>query len=68
MVPSWLQILDSVSSLLDKADAYCAKQQLAPMTLIDTRLAPDMYPLGYQVKGIPPLKAALFDERYSCRS
>lgn len=50
LVPSWLQILDSVLGLMGKAETHCVNQQLAPAELIRTRLAQDMYPLGYQVK------------------
>ncbi len=50
IIPSNLQILRAVDALLDKAEAFCAEQGIAPEALIDTRLAPDMLPLGYQVK------------------
>lgn len=50
LVPSWLQILGALSGLMAKAEAHCLEQRRAPATLIDARLAPDMYPLGYQVK------------------
>ena len=49
-VPSWQQILGSVSGLLDKAQAHCVDKQLAPAALIEARLAPDMLPFAYQVK------------------
>ncbi len=49
-IPSNLQILRAVDALLDKAEAYCAEKGIAPEDLIDTRLAPDMLPFGYQVK------------------
>jgi len=50
VVPSNLQILASIDALLDKAAAFCAEQGRAEADLIDARLAPDMLPLGYQVK------------------
>lgn len=50
VVPSNLQILGAVDKLLGKAEAYCAEQGRAEGELIDARLAPDMLPLGYQVK------------------
>lgn len=49
-VPSWQQILGSVSGLLDKAQTYCLEQQLAPESIIASRLAEDMLPFGYQVQ------------------
>ena len=50
VVPSNLQILRAVDALLDKAEAFCAEHGRAESDLIDARLAPDMLPLGYQVK------------------
>ena len=50
VVPSNLQILAAVDALLGKAEAFCAEQGRTPADLIDTRLAPDMLPFGYQVK------------------
>lgn len=49
-IPSNIQILGAVEGLIDKAEAYCAEQGIAPAELIDARLAPDMLPFGYQVK------------------
>jgi hypothetical protein len=50
LVPSWLQLLDSLLRLIDKAEAHCADKGLAPASLIEARLAPDMHPFAYQVK------------------
>jgi hypothetical protein len=50
VVPSNLQILGAIDALLDKAAAFGAEQGRAEADLIDTRLAPDMLPFGYQVK------------------
>ncbi|GGE15804.1 hypothetical protein GCM10011529_22750 [Polymorphobacter glacialis] len=50
VVPSNLQILGAVDALLGKAEAFCAEHGKAAADLIDTRLAPDMLPFGYQVK------------------
>jgi uncharacterized protein len=49
-IPSFQQILGSVSGLLDKADAFCTEKAVAPQELIQARLAADMFPLAYQVK------------------
>jgi hypothetical protein len=49
-IPSYLQILASLSRLIGKAEAYCAEKGLEPAELIQARLAPDMLPFGYQVK------------------
>lgn len=49
-IPSFQQILASVSGLLDKAEAFCAEKNLRPEDIIQARLAADMYPFAYQVK------------------
>ena len=49
-VPSYQQILGSLSGLLTKAEAFCKEKRLAPEALIQARLAPDMLPFAYQVK------------------
>ena len=49
-VPSYLQILGAVSGLIDKAEAFCTEQKIAPADLIQARLAEDMLPFAYQVK------------------
>lgn len=49
-VPVFLQILESVSRLLDKAEAWTVEKQVSDRDIIDARLAPDMYPFCYQVK------------------
>jgi hypothetical protein len=49
-VPTCLQMLGAVSGLLDKAEAWCADRGTAPADLLGRKLAPDMYPLSYQVK------------------
>jgi hypothetical protein len=49
-VLSYRQILESVSGLLDKAEAFCAEKEIVPEEIIQARLAPDMLPFSYQVK------------------
>lgn len=49
-IPSYLQILGSVSRLIGKAETFCADAGLAPADLIQARLADDMLPFAYQVK------------------
>ena len=51
-VPSFLQILGAVAGQLDKAEAHCASQGLAPEALIQAKLAEDMLPFAYQVKSV----------------
>jgi hypothetical protein len=50
VIPSNLQILGAVDSLVTKAEAFCAEHGKPASELIDARLAPDMLPFAYQVK------------------
>lgn len=50
VVPSNLQILGALDGVMKKTEAFCDERGLAQAELIDARLAPDMFPLGYQVK------------------
>ena len=50
LVPNWKQILVALSKLLDKAQQHCASNNLPESALIEARLAPDMFPLGFQIK------------------
>ncbi len=49
-VPPVLQILTSLSAVLDKAEAHCQAAKIAPAVLVQTRLFPDMLPLAKQVQ------------------
>ncbi len=49
-VGSYLQTLEAVSGLINKAEAFCGEKGLAPHELIQARLAEDMLPFAYQVK------------------
>jgi hypothetical protein len=49
-IPSFQQTLGAVSTLLDKAQAFCTEKGIAPQELIQARFAADMFPLAYQVK------------------
>lgn len=49
-VPTWLQLLGTVSKLVDKADAWCTETGTDPAEIIDAKLAPDMFNFAYQVK------------------
>jgi hypothetical protein len=49
-VPPVLQILASVSAILDKAAAHCAARKIDPAALLTFRLFPDMFPLSRQVQ------------------
>jgi len=49
-IPSYLQILGSVSRLVTKAEDHCRDTGLDPDALIQSRLSDDMLPFAYQVK------------------
>jgi uncharacterized protein len=49
-IPSYQQILASISGLLVKAEAFCAEKSINHEDIIQARLAPDMLPFAYQVK------------------
>ncbi len=50
VVPSNLQIVRALQSVLQKAEAFCAERNMPQAELVEARLAPDMLPLGYQIK------------------
>jgi uncharacterized protein len=49
-VPIFVQMLSSLSGLLDKATAFAEAKKIDPKVLLDSRLAPDMFPLVRQVQ------------------
>jgi len=49
-VPAFLQTLNSLSAILDKAAEHCRTRSIEPSELINARLAPDMFPLSRQVQ------------------
>ena len=49
-VPTFQQMLSSLSAILDKAAAHCLAKGIDPADLIKAQLAPDMFPLPRQVQ------------------
>ncbi len=49
-VPAYLQILNSMSAILDKAEAHAAAKKINPEVLLGARLYPDMLPLTRQIQ------------------
>jgi hypothetical protein len=47
-VPAYLQMLNSLIGLLNKAEAHCAARKIDPAVLLGSRLFPDMLPLSKQ--------------------
>jgi hypothetical protein len=48
-VPSMLQVLASMTGLLDKSEAHCAQHGLDAAALIGAHLTEDMKPFAYQI-------------------
>jgi hypothetical protein len=48
--PIFVQYLTSLSAVLDKAAAFAEAKKVDPAVLLNTRLAPDMFPLLRQVR------------------
>jgi hypothetical protein len=49
-VPAYLQMLNSLTGLLTKAEAHCKAKNIQPEVLLGSRLYPDMLPLGKQIQ------------------
>jgi hypothetical protein len=49
-VPAYLQILNSLSAILDKAEAHCTAKNIKPEVLLNARLYPDMLPFSKQIQ------------------
>jgi uncharacterized protein len=49
-VPIFIQFLGSLSAVLDKAAAFAEAKKIDPSVLLNTRLAPDMFPLIRQIR------------------
>ena len=52
IIPSNLQIIGSVSRLVDKAAEFCAETGRSEEELAQTKLIEDMLPFAYQVKAV----------------
>jgi len=50
VVPAYLQMLNSLTGLLTKAEAHCAAKKIEPGVLLGSRLFPDMLPLSRQIQ------------------
>jgi len=49
-VPAFLQILNSLTKILTKAEAHCTAKNIAPEVLLGARLFPDMLPFSKQIQ------------------
>lgn len=49
-IPVFVRMLGNLSAILNKAIEHCEAAQIEPITLVNARLAPDMYPLSRQIQ------------------
>ncbi|OJT19629.1 hypothetical protein BO221_35270 [Archangium sp. Cb G35] len=49
-IPVFIRMLGNLSAILEKAAAYAAAKKIEPSVLINSRLAPDMRPLSFQIQ------------------
>ena len=49
-VPAFVNMLNHLSAILAKAEAYAAERKIAPEVLLNWRLAPDMFPFTRQIQ------------------
>jgi len=61
VVPTWVQILPGVAGMIDKAEAWCRENAVAPSELIGARLAPDMWDFATQVRTVHAHSAGALD-------
>jgi uncharacterized protein len=50
LVPAFLQMLNNLSAILDKAEAHAGNRKVDPEILLNYRLAPDMLPFIRQIQ------------------
>jgi hypothetical protein len=51
-VPSFQQTIGATLKVLDKAEAFCAENGIESTAMVESKLAEDMLPFGYQVKSL----------------
>ena len=49
-IPAFVQMLNSLSAILEKAEAHAANRKIEPEVLVNYRLAPDMLPFARQIQ------------------
>src|SRR5437588_9609712 len=49
-VPVFKQVLNSLSAIIDKAEAHAAEKKIEPVALLQARLFPDMFPFTRQIQ------------------
>jgi hypothetical protein len=61
VVPSFLQTIGAVQGILERGLAHCRETGLDPEALVETRLAPDMQPLRFQLVSVAHHSAGALD-------
>ncbi|MBU6157329.1 MAG: DUF1993 family protein [Alphaproteobacteria bacterium] len=51
-IPSYLQTLTAIRGVLKKGAGFCQEKGIDPQSLVETRLAEDMFPLRFQVVSV----------------
>ncbi len=51
-IPNFQQTIGATLGQLTKAESFCADTGVDPVTVMETRLADDMLPFGYQMKSV----------------
>ena len=49
-IPVFVRVLNNLSTILAKGEAFAAAKKFDPLVLVNARLAPDMFPLSRQVQ------------------
>jgi hypothetical protein len=49
-IPAFVQMLNNLSAILDKAEAHARNRKIDPEVLLNYRLAPDMLPFVRQIQ------------------
>jgi len=49
-IPAFVNMLNALSSILDKAAEHCEAKKIDPQVFMNARLAPDMFPLSRQIQ------------------
>jgi len=52
VIPSQLQLLESMRRLVSKAEAFCGENSWEDAEILGARLALDMLPFAYQIKSV----------------
>ncbi len=51
-VANYLQILGSMTGVLEKGLTHCREKDIDPESIVETRLAPDMLPFSFQIHSV----------------